>query len=117
MRRGGAFGTPGPDTGWALHLIEAADLGERSPGLEALLATLMAARASRFGRAPTPEDLEVAKLLCGLGEGLPRMLSDRRARWLRASAHEKVKGRSALAEIDVDLLLATPEQVRYALTL
>jgi hypothetical protein len=117
MRRGGSFGTPGPDTGWALHLIEGAEIAERSPDLEALLATLMAARASKFGRAPTPEDLEVARLLCGLGEGLPRMLNDRRARWLWKSSHEKVKGKSALAEINADLLLATPQQVRYALTL
>jgi hypothetical protein len=77
----------------------------------------MAARASRLGRAPVPEDLEVAKLLCGLGDGLPRMLGDRRVRWLRASSHEKVKGRSALAEIDADLLVASPDQVRYALTI
>ena len=72
--RGGAFGTPGPDTGFACRLIRAADLPDRSEELEQVLAALMAARASHFGRAPTVEDLEVAKLVCGIGDGLPAHL-------------------------------------------
>jgi hypothetical protein len=55
--RGAAFGTPGPDTGWAKRILRDADLPERSVLLEAVLATLMAARASHFGRAPVPHDL------------------------------------------------------------
>ena len=57
--------------GWALKLVRSADLPERTEGLEAVLAALMAARASFFGRAPVPEDLVVAKILAGYGEGLP----------------------------------------------
>ena len=78
MPWGGAFGTPGPDTGYGMKLVREADLPERTDGLESVLAALMAARASLFGRAPVIEDLEVAKLLAGLGEGLPPDLADRR---------------------------------------
>jgi hypothetical protein len=113
--RGAAFGTPGPDTGWAKRILREADLPERSDALEAVLATLMAARASRFGRAPVPQDLEVALLILGYGPGLPEELADRRRRWLESAAHERVKGRAVLAEIDRDLLAETPEHVRYVL--
>jgi hypothetical protein len=116
MRWGGSFGTPGPDTGWAIRLVRAAHLPDRTPDLEALLVTLMSARASQLGRAPMSADLEVAKLMCGIGEGLPAYLSERRQRWLRVAAHEKVKGRSAVAELDPDLLTNTPGRIRYVLT-
>ncbi|MGH8928628.1 MAG: hypothetical protein ACRDWH_09780, partial [Acidimicrobiia bacterium] len=35
---GGSFGTPGPDTGFAYRIIRAADLPDRSDGLEQVLA-------------------------------------------------------------------------------
>ena len=111
MPWGGAFGTPGPDMGWALKLVRSADLPERTDGLEAVLAALMAARASVFGRAPVPEDLEVAKVLAGLAEGLPSEFSEKRDRWIEATAHEASPGRSAVSEIDRDLLMLKPDQL------
>lgn len=110
--RGEGFGNPGPDTGYALTLIDRADIPDRSKGLEKLLAALMGARASSFGRAPTHEDLEVALLLCGIGEALPEHLTDRRQRWVDATAHEKPPGRTALAEVGIDLLRTKPAAVR-----
>jgi hypothetical protein len=115
MRWGGAFGTPGPDTGWALKIVGAADLADRSTGLELVLAALMAARASLLGRAPIPEDLEVAKILAGIGERLPPELSERRARWIEATVHEPSPGRMAVSEIDLDLLVLKPDQMRRRL--
>ncbi len=109
---GEGFGTPGPDTGWALALIARADIPDRSEGLEQVLGTLMAARASAFGRAPTLEDLEVAKILCGLGEGLPDHLAERRRRWVEATSHDKPPGATALAEVGTDLLKNPPAAVR-----
>lgn len=116
--RGGSYGTPGPDMGWAYVLIRRVhdDLSEE---LEAVLAALVVARASRFGRAPIPQDLEVAEVLCGLGDDLPEWLSQRRERWVEAAAHEPsrgAKGRTAVSEIDHDLLDEPPERVRWALT-
>ena len=115
MRWGGAFGTPGPDTGWALKLVRAADLPERSDGLESVLAALMAARASHFGRAPVPEDLEVAMILAGFGEGLPADFVERRERWIEATAHEPSPGRAAVADIEPDLLELKPEWIKRRL--
>jgi hypothetical protein len=115
MPWGGAFGTPGPDTGWALKLVRAADLPERSDGLEFVLAALMAARASHFGRAPVPEDLEVAKILAGFGEGLPADFVERRERWVETTAHEPSPGRAAVAEIQPDLLELKPDQIKRRL--
>jgi hypothetical protein len=75
----------------------------------------MGARAALFGRAPTTEDLESAKLLCGLGDGLPGYLAERRAGWLGATAHEKPKGRRAVGDVGSDLLRLTPAELRTRL--
>jgi hypothetical protein len=109
---GEGFGTPGPDTGWALVLIDRANIPGRTKGLDRVLAALMGARAASFGRAPTLEDLEVAKILCGIGDGLPDHLAARRERWVEATAHEKPPGRSALAEVGMELLGYQPAAVR-----
>lgn len=114
--RGGSFGTPGPDAGWALKLVRRADLPDRSEELEQVLAALAGARAAHFGRAPVPVDVEVAKLLAGIGEGLPEELAARRGRWIEATAHERSKGRGAVAEVDLELLVSPPEIVRATLT-
>lgn len=114
--RGRWFGRPGPDIGWAYRLVRLADIPGRTPELEAVLVTLMGARSSFFGRAPVPEDLEVAMLLVGLGEGLPDHIGEQRDRWLEVAAHERHPGETALAEVDHDLLLESTEHVRYVLT-
>lgn len=112
---GGTFGTPGPDTGWALKIIRHVG-GDIDANLESVLAALMSARAASFGRAPIPEDLAVAKLLCGMGEGLPLELSARRRRWTTAVPHERSKGRSAVAEVGTEQLRMKPDELRKTLT-
>src|SRR5690606_2740321 len=52
------FGTPGPDTGFALRIISQAGVAEDDARLRTVLAALMGARASHFGRAPTRHDLD-----------------------------------------------------------
>jgi hypothetical protein len=111
MRAGGAFGTPGPDAGFALRIIREFDIPDRSEALEGVLAALMGARASRFGRAPIPEDLAAALAVSGYGEGLPPEVASRRERWVAATAHEASPGRMAVAEVDPDLLRETPDQI------
>jgi hypothetical protein len=115
MPWGGAFGTPGPDAGYALKLLTAAELPDRSPMLERVLAALMAARASLFGRAPIKEDLEVAMLLAGLSNESPNDLVERSQRWLEAAAHEPYPGRLAVAEVGPDLLRLKPDHLRRRL--
>ncbi len=114
---GGSFGTPGPDTGWALRLIRRADYdrSHRARETETLLAALVAARASRHGRAPVPEDIEIGLILLGLREGLPASLTERRERWLDAATHERPRGATALREIDHGQLDLKPEQLLAAI--
>lgn len=115
MKWGGAFGTPGPDTGYALKIVREADLAERSDALEKVLAALMGARASILGRAPIPEDLEVALIVSGLAANSSATLVERGRRWMEATAHEQSPGRSAVASIDPDLLRHKPDDVRRRL--
>ena len=109
---GGSFGRPGPDAGYALRLIEL--LHPLDGDLAEVAATIMSARASAFGRAPVAEDLDVARVFLGLVDGAPERIVSRARTWLEAAAHERVKGQRALAEIDTVLLVAKPEQIRYA---
>ncbi len=115
---GGAFGRPGPDTGWVLRLVHLAefDRGDRPDELEQVVANMAAARASLYGRAPVPQDIEVAVVLLGLRpHKLPPDLADRlaleRRKWLDAAAHEKIGGTAFIASIDPDLMRSTPEEV------
>lgn len=102
---GGVFGTPGPDTGWALRILSTADLPDDNPRLRQVLAALMSARAAHFGRAPVPEDLQVALTLAGFGHTRSEGLEERRQRWIVAAAHERSPGREAVAEVGGDLFL------------
>jgi hypothetical protein len=90
-----------------LRIISSADLPERDRRLERVLAALMAARASHFGRAPTAEDLEVALILVGYGRNRSDALDERRRRWLEAVAHERSPGMTAVAEAG-DVLYRDP---------
>lgn len=116
MPRGPVYGTPGPDTGWALRIIRLVEGDDVPVPLRTLLAAFMSARAAARGRAPIREDLEVAKVLCGLGDGLPEYLSERRRRWLAELGHESRKGGRALAEVGDDLLLS-PDELRRAVAI
>jgi hypothetical protein len=116
MPRGGAFGTPGPDTGYALVLIRAANVA-LTTNQEKVIAALMAARSSHKGRAPVGEDLEVALVLAGIGEGLPQAIVERGERWSAATAHEVSAGRLAVAEAGSDLFEFTADEVRRRLRL
>lgn len=111
---GEGFGTPGPDTGWALKLIRRG-VEDLTLPVEKILGALMGARAAHFGRAPTPEDLDVAVLVSGLGSVTTGELDDRRRRWERTVAHEKSPGRSAVTEMG-ETLFGSVDSVESALT-
>lgn len=112
---GGAFGTPGPDTGYALRLLADRPLtlaaGEHRADVERLVAALMAARASRLGRAPVLADAEVAEAILGLrGEGATAAeVEAGRGRF----AGRGVEGvRRLLEVVDAALLAAPADEVR-----
>ena len=117
---GGTFGRPGPDTGWVLRLVRATDFDRSDRGIEAVVASVAAARAASNGRGPAPADVEVALILLGLRpEGVPvevvAQLSAARATWLGKATHERVKGQSFLSQLSPGLLSADPERVRHLL--
>ncbi|HUF16325.1 MAG TPA: hypothetical protein VMQ46_10605 [Acidimicrobiia bacterium] len=112
---GGVFGTIGPDPGWGLRILSYYELPDDDPRLRKVVAGLVMARSAALGRAPVPEDIEVALVLCGYGDDPPPALVERRRRWLHATAHETRPGATAVAEMDRHLLVKKPEQVRFAL--
>lgn len=111
---GGWFGRPGPDTGWAYRIIRQAGLSEEERLAEPVLVTLMSARASLLGRAPIPEDLEVARILLGFGREASGRIVERRRRWLKHARHEAVPGAAAAEEIGNELLALAPGPLRAA---
>lgn len=117
---GGAFGTPGPDAGYAMTVLASRDIpaaeGEDSHDVAAALAALMAARASHFGRAPVAADADVAEVLLGyrsdgLGEGTRERLAALRRRLLPGFGHAKHRSRDLVAAFAREVLTAPPAEV------
>jgi len=112
---GGDFGTPGPDTGFALLLAAGRPLalapGESRADVERLVAVLMAARASRLGRAPVAGDAEVAEMILGLREGGGAGVGPAPMRG-RLSGHGAEVLTRLLGAVDAGLLTAPADEVR-----
>ena len=115
--RGSHFGHAGPDPGWALKLVGRANLPDDDPRLREVVTGLVLARAAASGRAPIPEDVDAALVLCGYGDGVSPELVERRERWLTAAAHDKRPGATAISEVSRALLVNKPDQISYALRL
>ena len=114
---GGHFGSAGPDHGWAIKVVAEAELPNSEPALRSVIIGLVQARAAALGRGAVPEDVDAALVLAGYGEDAPSEIVKRRERWLLATSHDKRPGATAVAEVDRDLIVAKPEQIRYALRL
>lgn len=112
---GGYYGTTGPDPGWGLRLLSQVELPDDDPHLREVVTGLTLARAAALGRAPVPEDIEVAVALCGYGFDAPAGVSERREQWVDAAAHDTRPGATAVAEVDKGLLVQKPDQVRLTL--
>ncbi|MGD2061573.1 MAG: hypothetical protein PVF87_11940 [Acidimicrobiia bacterium] len=111
VRGGGLYGTTGPDPGWGLHLLSQATLPDDDEQFREVVAGLMLARAAALGRAPVPEDIEVALTLCGYGFDAPAEVVERRGRWVEAAAHDRRPGATAVAQVDRELLILKPGEV------
>jgi hypothetical protein len=108
---GGFYGTTGPDPGWGLRLLALAELPSDDERLRAVVAGLTLARAASLGRAPVPEDIEVALLLLGYGVTAPPSVVAQRERWLQASPHDSRPGATAVAEVDRASLVMNPAEL------
>ncbi len=121
---GGAFGTPGPDSGWAFVVLAEREIpvvdDEHRADVEAAIAALMVARASRFTRGPVGEDADVAELLLGYrSDGLPAEVAERlagfRTRMLPGFAHSKHLGRELVGAIDPAAFDLSEDELRSRL--
>jgi hypothetical protein len=118
---GGAFGTTGPDTGYALRLVKNHDLAlgpnEHRHNVDVAVAAVAGARASRYGRAPTAKDVEVALIILGFRpEGVAgdvlADLAGARVDWFANVAHNPTKVQGIVAAIPVAVLMSVPEELR-----
>lgn len=118
---GGAFGTTGPDAGYALLLVRERTAmlasAEDIHNVEAALMALAAARASHYGRAPTVRDVDVAMTILGYApDGLPEdLISDLvrdRVRWLANLSHDAPKARALVAAVPIENLAAPLDDLR-----
>jgi len=97
---GGAFGTPGPDTGYALKLIRDRGL-DAEPGmgddLVAALLAIISARTSALGRAPVPMDVDIARRLLEVDGPISRF---------GGIAHDHARLRRLVESVPRDALMA-----------
>lgn len=118
MPWGGMFGTPGPDTGYALRLVASRPLtlteGEARHDAEIAVAALMGARASHFRRGPTAVDAEVAELLLGFAGAAPDEVVAARRR-LTGLGHRPDVVRRLVAAVPRDILAEDLESLRRRL--
>lgn len=120
---GGAYGTPGPDAGYARSLAAGREMalvpGERRSDAEVATAALATARASFFGRAPVIGDIDVAVvILCYDRSGIPAAVADRiaaaRGEWVTDIARKPQHVASLVRAVPLDLLTAGIDEVRAA---
>jgi hypothetical protein len=124
---GGAFGTPGPDTGYALKLASAASYeleeGESRHNVQSVLLLLMSARASRFGKGPSADDLAWSLMLLGLDrqEEIPQAamarLAEDRQYWAPRVANSNAAARRLSAKLTPELLARSVVDLRHHLAL
>lgn len=105
---GGAFGTPGPDAGYALRLLRGRDLpggGHHTNDVVAVVAAVVAARAAAVGRAPGPADVDAALALLKLDDAAVAALA--------GIAHDHARLRALVGAIPADrLVLPTARLLR-----
>lgn len=101
MPWGGAFGTPGPDPGFAYRIVRSLDLPgdeQQRADVEAVVVAVMVARASAIGRAPTASDVAVAIDLLEL--------TDATAESFAGIAHDHARLGAVVTGLAIDRLVA-----------
>lgn len=111
---GGAFGTPGPDAGYALKLAAGRDLvladHEHRADANAAVAAVAAARASLAARGPTRVDIDAAIVI--LGYDVESDLGSARAAAIAGAAHHPQRIRRLVAGIPMDVVEDTADVLR-----
>jgi hypothetical protein len=109
---GGAFGTTGPDAGYAKRLVADREFeilaGETVDDVRRAVMVLAATRAARLGRAPMLDDVEAAEAALGVGAHDPSW----RLRWTVGMAHSRQAPQRLIAATDLTALAASAEMIR-----
>ena len=104
MPWGGLYGTPGPDTGYALRLLRGRDLpggDDHRADVAAAILAVVSARGSALGRAPVAADIDVAISLLGLAD-------EKRVAALDGIAHDHTRLRGLVDALAREDLMAPP---------
>lgn len=121
---GGAFGTTGPDQGYAHFLAKtrSLDVGPADDARDArdAVAVVATARAARFGKAPSMGDIDLAAVVLGYDhEGIPDAvlaeLAARRAPLVAGVGHSAPRAAALVARVPDDVLGADAAAVRSRL--
>ena len=117
VRRGGAFGLAGPDSGYALKLVGEREFnllpGEHHHDAAAAVAAIASARAAKVGRAPIADDVTVGLIVLGLDGEAPvdAELLAARPGWIANVGHNAAKLRGIIADVSEDVLRLTPTEL------
>ncbi len=111
---GGAFGTPGPDAGYALKLVVGRELilaeNEHRADADAVVAAVAAARSSLEARGPAKKDVDAAIVI--LGYDTMSEFGAIRAAAIGGSAHRPNRIHHLIAGIPVDVYDAPVDELR-----
>jgi hypothetical protein len=111
---GGAFGTPGPDAGYAIKLAAGRELilagHEHRADANAAVAAVAAARASLASRGPTKIDIDAAVVI--LGYDTEGELGTVRAAAIAGAAHHPQRIRGVVAGIPIDVIEDDADNLR-----
>ena len=118
--RGGLFGAPGPNIGYALTLAERMRdslklaSGEHTDDALAVVGELGMRRAAGFGRAPVKTDLEIARTIFGWSADGAPWPDDGFVQWradaVRGAAHEYERRRALVEAVPEAALRAGPRE-------
>jgi hypothetical protein len=121
-RKGVLFGTPGPDSGYALTLAErfhdqiSAVRPETVHDAGALAAQVAMRRGGLFGRAPVRADVELGFTLFGWLGDAPGDLVEWRRKAVAGVAHDYAQRVSIVEAIPELVLGQTPDRIRAQLS-
>jgi hypothetical protein len=111
---GGAFGTPGPDAGYAIKLAAGRELTladhEHRADADLAVAAVAAARASLASRGPTKIDVDAAIVI--LGYDTESGFGAVRAAAIAGAAHHPQRIRRLVAGIPMDVIEDSADDLR-----
>ena len=114
---GEMLGSPGPDVGYAMLLVErrrdhfVMTPDEPWEDIEAVVAELAMKRAASFGRAPVIQDVDVAMELLGYSGDVPFESPEWRLHLVHEAAHDYAKRRRIVDSVPLEVLRLPPEKV------